>query len=144
MHKYKTFPTSFTAKEYPKLLPKLIAVHTPQSWKQKWHVTIVIPRMHCYVKPDVRFLRGLVYTTTCYCTLKIHLKDFAIPVGVHSTTFYPTLKIAFKSFCQSWGVLYTTFYPTLKIERFTLINFMEFLAILSTFQSFQICIFNRK
>ena len=28
MHKYKTFPTSFIAKTYPKLLPKLKAAHT--------------------------------------------------------------------------------------------------------------------
>ena len=31
MHKYKTVPTCFTAKKYPKLLPKLIEVHTHQS-----------------------------------------------------------------------------------------------------------------
>ena len=31
MHKYTTVPTCFTAKKYPKLLPKLTAVHTHQS-----------------------------------------------------------------------------------------------------------------
>ena len=34
--------------------------------------------------------------------------------------------------------------PELRNERFTLISFMGFPAILSTLQPFQICIFNRK
>ena len=40
------------------------------------------------------------------------------------------------------GVQLTTF--ELRNERFTLISFMGFPAILSTLQPFQICIFNRK
>ena len=42
------------------------------------------------------------------------------------------------------GVHSTTFDPELRNERFTLISFMGFLAILSTLQPFQIYIFNRK
>ena len=38
----------------------------------------------------------------------------------------------------------TTFDLELRNERFTLISFMGFPAILSTLQPFQICIFNRK
>ena len=50
-----------------------------------------------------------------------------------------------KFFFQSWGSpFYTTFDPELRNERFTLISFMGFPAILSTLQPFQICIFNRK
>ena len=42
------------------------------------------------------------------------------------------------------GVQLTTFDLELRNERFTLISFMGFPAILSTLQPFQICIFNRK
>ena len=44
----------------------------------------------------------------------------------------------------SQGVHSTTFDPKLRNERFTLISFVQFLAILSVLQSFQICIFDRK
>ena len=143
MHKYKTFPICFTAKKYTNLLPKLIAVHTHQSWKQKWHMTIVIPRMHCNVTPDVSFWGGLVHTTTCYPTPKMHLKKFSNSGRGHSTACYPTVENAFKTFCQPLGVHSTTFHPTLRIVRFTLISFMGFPAILNTLKPFQICIFNR-
>ena len=96
-------------------------MHTHQSWKQKWHVTIVIPRMHCNVKPGVSFLGGLVHITTCYTTLKNAFKNVANAKGIHSITFHPKLRIV----------------------RFTLISFMGFPAILSTLRPFQICIFNR-
>ena len=42
------------------------------------------------------------------------------------------------------GVHSTTLDPELRNERFTLISFMGFPAILSALQPFQICIFNRK
>ena len=42
------------------------------------------------------------------------------------------------------GVHSTTFDPEIKNERFTLISFMGFPAILSALQPVQICIFNRK
>ena len=42
------------------------------------------------------------------------------------------------------GILGITFDPEHRNERFTVISFMGFPAILSTFQSFEICIFNRK
>ena len=42
------------------------------------------------------------------------------------------------------GVYSTTFDPELRNERFTLISFIGFPAILSTLQPFEICIFNRK
>ena len=102
MHKYKTFPTFFTAKKYPKLLPKLIAVHTHQSWKQKWHVRIVIPRMHCYVKPDIRFLGELVHTTTSYPTLKNAFKIFLPMLG---STFHN-----FSSHTYNWKIYIDIFY----------------------------------
>ena len=38
---------------------------------------------------------------------------------------------------------FATFDPELRNERFTLISFIGFLAILSTLQPFEICIFNR-
>ena len=47
--------------------------------------------------------------------------------------------------CQNWGWVHsTTFDPELRNERFTLISFMGFPAILSELQPFQICISNRK
>ena len=45
--------------------------------------------------------------------------------------------------CQIWGPFHN-FDPKQKNERFTLVSFMVFPAILSTLQPFQICIFNRK
>ena len=42
------------------------------------------------------------------------------------------------------GGSFHNFDPKLRNERFTLISFMQFLAILSALQSFQICIFDRK
>ena len=41
------------------------------------------------------------------------------------------------------GVQLTTFDPELRNERFTLISFMGFPAILSTLQPFQICDFQK-
>ena len=49
--------------------------------------------------------------------------DVSFAGGVHSTTMFDL---------------------ELRNERFTLISFMGFPAILSTLQPFQICIFNRK
>ena len=45
-------------------------------------------------------------------------------------------------FCR--GVYSTTFHHELRNERFTLISFIGFTAILSTLQPYQICICNRK
>ena len=68
------------------------------------------------------------------------------PRGVYSTTFDPVLRNEVKKFSHVglWGVHSTTFDPELRNERFTLISFMGFPAILSTLQPFEICIFNRK
>ena len=70
--------------------------------------------------------------------------------GVYSTTlatFDPELRIEVKKFSYvGWGVYSTpfaTFDPELRNERFTLISFIGFPAILSTLQPFEICIFNR-
>ena len=51
----------------------------------------------------------------------------------------------FKTFssCVTGGSFHI-FDPKLRNERFTLISFVQFLAILSALQSFQICIFDRK
>ena len=68
-----------------------------------------------------------------------------MPGGVYSTTFDPELRIEVKKFSYvGWGVYSTTFGPELRNERFTLISFIGFPAILSTLQPFEICIFNRK
>ena len=64
--------------------------------------------------------------------------------GIHSTTFDPELTHAFKNFSNPGGVHLTTFDPELRNERFTLISFMGFPAILSALQPFHICICNRK
>ena len=48
------------------------------------------------------------------------------------------------SFAMLGGVHSTPFDPELRNERFTLISFMGFPAILSTLQPFEICIYNRK
>ena len=68
--------------------------------------------------------------------------------GVYSTTFDPVLRNEVKKFSyvsfRGRGVHSTTFDPELRNERFTLISFMEFPAILSTLQPFEIHIFNRK
>ena len=144
MHKYKTFPICFTAKKYTNLLPKLIAVHTHQSWKQKWHITKVIPRMHCNVTPDVSVGGDWYIPQLAILHLKMHLKNFANSGRGHSTTCYPTLKMHLKKCCQPLGVHSTTFHPTIKTEGFTLISYMRFPGILNTLKPFQIHIFNRK
>ena len=65
--------------------------------------------------------------------------------GDFSTTFDPELRIEVKKFSfVGWGAYSTTFDPELRNERFTVISFMGFPAILSTLQPFEICIFNRK
>ena len=66
--------------------------------------------------------------------------------GVHSTTFDLNSEMKLKIFpiWEGVGVHSTTFDLELRNERFTLISFMGFPAILSTLQPFQICIFNRK
>ena len=70
--------------------------------------------------------------------------------GYSSTTFDPELRNEVKNFSNLGdlklrvGVHSTTFDLELRNERFTLISFMGFPAILSTLQPFQICIFNRK
>ena len=99
--KCKTVPTCFTAKKYPKLLPKLIAVHTHQRWKQKWDkwdVTIVIPTMHCKVTPDVTFCvcGGYIQQTHTW-SLKFTNR------GVHSTTFDPNLRNESNHFSKMGG-----------------------------------------
>ena len=54
-------------------------------------------------------------------------------------------EMKFKNFPMLDGGVYsTTFDPELRNERFTLISFMGFPAILSTLQPFEICIYNRK
>ena len=57
-----------------------------------------------------------------------------------------TCKSRISKLCHvgSQGVHSTTFDPKLRNERFTLISFNVFLAILSALQPFQIYIFNRK
>ena len=74
----------------------------------------------------------------------VHEKvDF--PKFPNSTTFDPEPELKLKSFPMlDGGVHSTTFDPELRNERFTLISFMGFPAILSTLQPFEICIFNRK
>ena len=56
-------------------------------------------------------------------------------------------KVEFPKFPADTGGVYSTtlatFDPELRNERFTLISFIGFLAILSTLQPFEICIFNR-
>ena len=46
--------------------------------------------------------------------------------------------------CQNWGVYSTTFDAELRNASFAFISFMQFPAILSALQPFQICIYNRK
>ena len=66
--------------------------------------------------------------------------------GVYSKTFILHSEMKLKNFPMlvSGGVHSTTFDPELRNERFTLISFMEFHAILSTLQPFEIYTFNRK
>ena len=56
-------------------------------------------------------------------------------------------KVEFPKFPADPGGVYSTpfatFDPELRNERFTLISFIGFPAILSTLQPFEICIFNR-
>ena len=71
--------------------------------------------------------------------------------GVYSTTlatFDPKLRIEVNKFSYVgrggvYSTPFATFDPELRNERFTLISFIGFLAILSTLQPFEICIFNR-
>ena len=107
LHKYKLFIPGLLPRNILKLLPKLIAVHTYQIWKQKWHVPVVIPRMHCNVTQDVRFLLGrLVHTTTCYPTHKNAFKKFYQSWGVHSTTFQSArLELKDLHWYLLWGFL---------------------------------------
>ena len=65
---------------------------------------------------------------------QICMHDWTVHAKVEFTRFPPDV----------WGVHSTTVDPELRNERFTLIFFMGFPAILSTLQPFQICIFNRK
>ena len=58
--------------------------------------------------------------------------------------FDPECRNGVKNFSNLGEVISTTFHLELRNERFTLISFMGFPAILSTLQPFQICIFNRK
>ena len=90
---------------------------------------------------------------------EMQLKYFPILGGVYSTICDPELRNAVKIFSNHggyipqlvilnwemqlkifpfWGVYSTTFYLELRNERFTLISFMGFPAILSTLQPFQI------
>ena len=64
--------------------------------------------------------------------------------GVYSTTFDTQLRNDVKKFPISGGVHSTTLHHELRNERFTLISFIGFAAILITLQPFQICICNRK
>ena len=59
-------------------------------------------------------------------------------------TLYSEMKLKNFPMLVSGGVHSTTFDPELRNERFTLISFMEFHAILSTLQPFEIYTFNRK
>ena len=59
---------------------------------------------------------------------------------VHAKVEFPR----FPPDVRSWRVHSTTFDPELRNERFTLMYFMGFPAILSALQPFQICMFNRK
>ena len=59
---------------------------------------------------------------------------------VHAKVEFPR----FPPDVRTGGVHSTTFDPELRNESFALISFMEFPAILSALQLFQICIFNRK
>ena len=68
------------------------------------------------------------------CLWQICMHDWTVHAKVEFTRFPPDV----------WGVHSTTVDPELRNERFTLISFMGFPAILSTLQPFQICIFNRK
>ena len=100
MHKYRTVPTCFTAKKHTKLLPKSIAVHTHQSWKQEWDVTIVIPTMHCNVTPDVTF--GGYIPQLLILNSQMKQKNFPILQGgiFHN----------FSSWTQKWKIYIDIFY----------------------------------
>ena len=108
-----------------------------------------------------------VHSTTFDPELRNALKIFSNH-GVHSTSFDPELRSEFKNFSNAgwrgqfhnfWSlnaemhlkvfqilveVHSTTIDLELRNERFTLISFMGFPAILSTLQPFQIYIFKRK
>ena len=85
--------------------PKLISVHTHQSWKQKWHVTVVIPRMHCNVTPDVSFCwEGRYIPQLAILDLKMHFKNFQ-PGGTIPQLFIPCLKLKDLHWYLLWGFL---------------------------------------
>ena len=71
-------------------------------------------------QPDVRTGGGGTFHNFVILTSEMHSKIFPMPGGVHSTTLHLQLRN----------------------ERFTLISFMGFPAILSTLQPFQMCILN--
>ena len=91
---------------------------------------------------------------------KVEFPKFPADMGgrggqwVYSTTlatFDPKLRIEVNKFSYvGWGgqggvysTPFATFDPELRNERFTLMSFIGFPAILSTLQPFEICIFNR-
>ena len=84
----------------------------------------------------------------------MNLKFFSNPRGAKPTCNTHLTPMKYETEIIVWSnvnVLYTipwvhftTFYPELRNERFTLISFMGFPAILSALQPFQICICNRK
>ena len=86
-------------------------------------------------------------------TSEINLKFFSNPREVKPTCNTHLTPMKYRTEIIVWSnvnVLYTipwvhftTFDPELRNERFTLISFMGFPAILSALQPFQICICNR-
>ena len=118
MHKYKTVPTCFTAKKYPKLLPKLIAMHTHQSWKQKLDVTIVIPikALQCNTRCH---LSGGYIPQLFILNSEMKLKIFPIPRG---GTFHN-----FSSWTQKWKIYIDIFYGvSCNIKHITAISNLYF------------------
>ena len=67
---------------------------------------------------------------------QIYMHHWTVHVKVEFPRFSPDFRTG--------GVHSATFDPELRNDRFTLISFMGFPAILSTLQLFQICICNRK
>ena len=66
------------------------------------------------------------------------------PADMGGATFDPKLRIEVNKFSYvGHSTPFATFDPELRNERFTLISFIGFPAILSTLQPFEICIFNR-
>ena len=105
---------------------------------------------HWTVHEKVDFLkfpryRGGVYSTTFDPELRIEIKIFLCWLGGLFHNFWSWTQNWSKKFSYvGWGGGYsTTFDPELRNERFTLISFIGFPAILSTVQPFEIFIFNR-